>query len=64
MDPLAQYLAREARRLGLESMELEDAPTETIAVFAQCVLSELAALGLLRGRKEVGCWAVPRVRGH
>lgn len=64
VDPLAQYLSREARRLGLESAQLEDAPPEAIAAFAQCVLSELAALGLLRGGEEVDCWAAPRVRGH
>ena len=64
MNDLAHHLAREARRLGLESGELEDVPPEALITFAQGVLGELAALGLLRGREEVGCWAAPRVPGH
>ncbi|MDV6376071.1 hypothetical protein [Deinococcus arenicola] len=64
MDYLALYLAEEARRLGLDSAALEDAPPDTVQTFAQTVVNKLVALGLLRGREEVGCWAAPRSAKH
>ncbi|OLV19022.1 hypothetical protein [Deinococcus marmoris] len=64
MNDLAVYLAAEARRLGLESGALEHAPPEAVQTFAQRVLHELAALGLIRGNEELGCWATPRPGGH
>lgn len=64
MPDFAQHLAREARRLGLETDRLEDVPPEALHTFAQVVLDELAARGLLRGREEVECWAAPRVPGY
>lgn len=64
MNDLAVDLAREARRLGLESSDLQDASPEAVRAFAQAVLTHLAALGLLQGETEVGCWAAPRSAGH
>ncbi|MBB5366328.1 hypothetical protein HNQ08_005457 [Deinococcus humi] len=64
MEHLAYHLAREARSLGLESTDLEGVSPETVVAFAQRVLSELAALGLIHGREELDCWAVPRKSGH
>ncbi len=32
--------------------------------FAQRVLGELAALGLIQGSEELDCWAAPRNSGH
>ena len=64
MEHLAHHLAREARSLGLESTDLEGVSPEAVAAFAQRVLSELAALGLIQGREELDCWAAPRESGH
>ncbi|WP_081994803.1 hypothetical protein [Deinococcus radiopugnans] len=64
MEQLAHHLAHEARRLGLESADLQAAPPETVQAFAQVVLAQLVALGMLRGETEVGCWATPRAGGH
>lgn len=64
MPDFAHHLAHEARRLGLETDALEDVPPEALHTFAQVVLDELAARGLLQGREEVGCWAAPRMPGH
>ncbi|WP_226342535.1 hypothetical protein [Deinococcus sp. AJ005] len=64
MNDLAVYLAAEARRLGLESDAPEHAPPEAVQTFAQLVLHELAALGLIQGNEELGCWAAPRPGGH
>lgn len=61
---LALYLARQARTLGLDAQNVEDADPETLRTFAQAALSELAALGLVAGEEEVGCWAAPRPTGH
>lgn len=63
-DPLALHLARRARNLALDALNVEDADPETLRDFARAVLLELAALGLVRGGEEVGCWAAPRVPGH
>ncbi|CAM4267492.1 hypothetical protein [Deinococcus marmoris] len=64
MESLAHHLAQQARRLGLESSDLQDAHPEVVQAFAQAVLIELAALGLIRGSAEIGCWAAPRPNGH
>ena len=64
MEHLAHHLAREARNLGLESTDLEGVSPEALMAFAQRVLSELAALGLIQGREELDCWAAPRQSGH
>lgn len=61
---LVLHLARQARALGLDARKVEDADPETLRAFAQAVLSELAALGLVAGEEEVGCWARPRPTGH
>ncbi|EYB66979.1 hypothetical protein DEIPH_ctg055orf0007 [Deinococcus phoenicis] len=63
-DALALYLARQARSLGLDALNVEDADPETLRTFARAALHELAALGLVAGETEVGCWAVPRSPGH
>ncbi|GMA17371.1 hypothetical protein E5F05_07475 [Deinococcus metallilatus] len=63
-DDLALYLARQARSLGLDALTLEEADPETLRAFAGAVLTELAALGLVPGEAEVGCWAAPRPAGH
>ncbi|CAM3786545.1 hypothetical protein [Deinococcus frigens] len=63
MEQLAHHLAREARRLGLESADLGNA-ADAVQAFAQAVLTEVAALGLIWGAEEVGCWAAPRSGGH
>ncbi|WP_103129385.1 hypothetical protein [Deinococcus aerius] len=63
-DPLALHLARRARNLALDALNVEDADPETLRDFARAVLLELAALGLVRGGEEVGCWTAPRVPGH
>ena len=60
MEQLARHLAAEARRLGLSVNDLEHVQPEAPQAFARSVLEELAALGLIQGREEVGCWAAPR----
>ncbi|WP_415787120.1 hypothetical protein [Deinococcus saxicola] len=64
MNDLAVCLAAEARRLGLESGALEHAHPDAVQTFAQRVLHGLAALGLIKGNVELGCWAAPRPGGH
>lgn len=63
-DPLALSLARQARALGLNALNVEEADPETLRAFARAALQELAARGLVAGEEEVGCWAAPRPAGH
>lgn len=63
-DPLAAHLARQARALALDGLSVEDADAETLRDFARTVLAELAALGLVVGEEDPGCWAGPRPTGH
>ena len=59
MDEFALQLAREARRLGLTAGEAQDA--ESLLTFAELVLTELAARGLVPdAAPPLGCWARPR----
>ena len=60
MDDFAVQLAREARRLGLTAGEVQDA--EVLLAFAELVLTELAARGLVPdAAPQLGCWARPRL---
>lgn len=63
-DILARFLADEARALNLDARNGPAADVEQIRAFAQTVLQELAARGLVRGEEEPGCWAMPRPTGH
>ncbi|BDP40546.1 hypothetical protein DAETH_05150 [Deinococcus aetherius] len=63
-DDLAAHLARRARALDLDALNVEEAEPQTLRDFAREVLAELAALGLIRGQEEAGCWAGPRPTGH
>lgn len=63
-DALALYVARRARELGLNLPDLEEANLETLRAFVRAVLIELAALGLVPGEEEIGCWSAPRSGHH
>lgn len=63
-DPLARLLALEARKLNLNALSLSASPEDVVRAFAEVVLEELAARGLLEGETEVGCWARPRLQGN
>ncbi|WP_019587375.1 hypothetical protein [Deinococcus apachensis] len=63
-DSLALHLAHKARNLALDALNVENADPETLRDFARTALLELAALGLVCGEEELGCWAAPRVPGH
>lgn len=63
-DALAHFLARRARALHLDPATLTTTDPETLRAFAQTVLTELAARGLLPAEAEVGCWSAPRVGGN
>lgn len=63
VDELALQLAREARRLNL-SAGATHAP-EALAAFAELVLTELAARGLIADEcPEIACWAALRPPGN
>ena len=64
MDELAQELALEARKLKLNALNLSATPEDVVRGFAEVVLEELAARGLLESKTEVGCWARPRPQGN
>ncbi|ACO47086.1 hypothetical protein DEDE109153_05695 [Deinococcus deserti] len=64
MDELALELAREARRLRLDARQCQEADPEALQAFAQLVLTELAARGLVAGDDEIGCYAAPRSGRH
>lgn len=57
MDDLAEFLALEARKLNLDALNVAEANPDSLRTFAQSVLEELAARGLVKGEAEVGCWA-------
>ena len=61
---MAYELAVEARKLKLSALNVADCPEEVVRAFAQIVLDELAARGLLAGAVDLGCWAGPRPQGH
>ncbi|MEF2276843.1 hypothetical protein V3W47_00940 [Deinococcus sp. YIM 134068] len=63
-DDLATHLAQQARLLGLDALNAAEAKPDTVRAFAQAVLDELAALGLVAGEEDVGCWAQRRVTGN
>lgn len=59
-DTLALWLARQARRLGLNPVTGEEVDPEALRAFALLVLNELSARGFLPEGPEVGCWSRPR----
>ncbi|MDL2344918.1 hypothetical protein QOL99_12260 [Deinococcus sp. MIMF12] len=59
-DSLALWLARQARRLGLDTARSQEADTEALQSFAVAVLEELAARGLVSAEPELDCWSRPR----
>lgn len=63
-DDLAAHLARRARTLGLDALNVTEADPDTLRAFARAVLAELAALGLVPGEEDVGCWARRRAAGN
>ena len=64
MDTLAADLAHEARQLNLSALNMAASSEEVVRSFAQVVLNELAARGLLDSEPTVGCWARPRSGSH
>ncbi|MVN89244.1 hypothetical protein GO986_21140 [Deinococcus sp. HMF7620] len=65
MDNLAKELAKEARRLGLAELAADPIDPTSALAFANYVLEELAARGLLPQQNcAPGCWAQPRSQGH
>lgn len=64
MDPFAQALAAEARRLDLHLETLNDLDPEQLREFAAFALRELAARGLLPAEVELDCWATRRSPAH
>ena len=57
---LEDWLAAQARALGLDAANMEYADPEVLRDFCRAVLAELAARGLLAAPEAVGCYAVRR----
>ncbi|MFC4426222.1 hypothetical protein [Deinococcus navajonensis] len=64
MDDFALEVAREARALRLNALNLENADPQKLQTFARQVLEGLAARGLVAGEEQIGCHAAPRWSGH
>ncbi|WP_407538248.1 hypothetical protein Q0M94_08985 [Deinococcus radiomollis] len=60
MTELEGWLARQARELGLNALNVEDADPEVLRAYCAAVLNELAARGLLPGPEQIGCHAAAR----
>lgn len=61
---LEQWLAEQARALGLSPLTLGTASPGTLHAYCAVVLRELSARGLLEGESEVGCYALRRSTGN
>ncbi|WP_407570088.1 hypothetical protein [Deinococcus altitudinis] len=60
MTDLEGWLARRARELGLNALNVESAGSEVLRAYCAAVLDELAARGLLPGEEQIGCYAAAR----
>lgn len=63
-DTLEHWLAQQARALRLTAANADTAAEADLRAFAQAVLDELAARGLVDAAPELGCYARRRPSGH
>ena len=64
MTELEGWLTRQARELGLNALNVEDAEPEVLRAYCAAVLNELAARGLLPGAEQIGCHAAARAKAN